>query len=566
MAEEKAEKNEEKKKAGIVRHTLKWFGVGVVCVLLLGAVVFAAPWKVVALLAIILAACTALPKPARKWFWASVGVVILGCILWVFLPESDGDWRPYIFVEELTAWKAKRAIPREENAAVIYNELIDKFDANSFGHFYYGEDSSKVWRDFWLSEDYPEVAGWLEEQQEDIEMLMRASKYKACRFPIDANLCNAEGKPPQNFAELYDACFNVDYLSGLRKGASLLIAAGNNDIAEGRIIEGLTKYRAALQIGQHLRQQGDYMPMLTGAGTERRVYERFKQFLVNKEPREQHINSIGEYLATIEYKWDSDFGSILESEKLSDKSMLCGIAYQTNSEGEIRLNRDPNSTLRKNYPAYPEYSSVLVRVITWKASNNFDRRFTKAEALVCWFLMPSNPKKAGQIVEEGVGKFWKMDGAEPKFRKVYFIPSFNYELFVEKFLYYLLSSCNSVYKSYHEAATEHKGCQLIATLCLYKNIYGRWPETLDEVKEFAEPEMFLDSFNYTPFVYKLTEDDFKLYSVGMNNIDEDDEYKRRGSIHLRGGVGGLDYEEDDILIWPAKSRKAKEENADDEQQ
>ena len=52
----------------------------------------------------------------------------------------------------------------------------------------------------------------------------------------------------------------------------------------------------------------------------------------------------------------------------------------------------------------------------------------------------------------------------------------------------------------------------------------------------------------------------------MNNIDEDGEYDADSGIHLRGGVGSLTYKEDDILIWPPRSRKAKEENADDEQQ
>ena len=309
------------------------------------------------------------------------------------------------------------------------------------------------------------------------------------------------------------------------------------------------------------------MPMLTGAVIGRRVCDQFKQFLVNREPGRKHINCIAEYLATIEYNWDSDFGSILEIEKLSFKSMLCGMAYQTNSEGEIRLNRDPNLTLRKNFPAFSYYPSILPKMISYKASNSFEKRFTKAEALVCWFFMPSNPEKAGQVVEEGVEKFWAMDGAGLEaYWKVIVKPRLNYRHFVEDFLYYFLSSCDSVYKRYNEAATEHKGCQIIAALSLYRNRYGQWPKNLDEVKEFAEPEIFLDSFNNTPFVYKLTETSFKLYSVGMNNIDEDGQYDADFGIHLRGGVGSVTYKKDDIPIWPARRPKTKEENADGEQQ
>ena len=88
------------------------------------ALTFQAPWKIITLLAIILAACTVLPKQIRKWFWLSAGVVVLILIIWIFLPEDNEGWRPYTFDEELAAMEAKYAIPDEENAATIYNELM----------------------------------------------------------------------------------------------------------------------------------------------------------------------------------------------------------------------------------------------------------------------------------------------------------------------------------------------------------------------------------------------------------------------------------------------------------
>ena len=568
MAEEKAEKNEEKKKTpGVAKLVFKWIGVGVVCVLLLGAVVLQAPWKVTTLLVIILAACTVLPKPARKWFWASVGVVILGCIVWVFLPEADGDWRPYTFEKELAAFETKYIIPDEENAALIYYELFDEFEANSFGQFLYDEDHHLIgYNEFWTSEEHPKLMTWIEGQHEIIEGLIRASEFKECRFSMRGNFHEPKLKPSQNFTDV-DAFFSIGYSSEMWTGGKLLVIAGNNDVAENRFNEALKKYLAAMQIGEHLRQQPHYEVILTGARIQRDVYRRLNQFLLSEEHSKEHVNFVASYLKTIEYKWDSDFNRIIESEKLFYKTMSCGMAYETNAEGRIRLNQDPNSTLRKNWPAFPYYPSILRKMISYKVGDYFDKRFTKADAIICWFFMPSKPEKAGQIVEEGVEKFWAMDGPELEaYRKVIVRPRLNYRDFVEIFLYYFLGSCDSVYKRYHEAATEHKGCQLTAALCLYKNKYGHWPEKLDEVKEFSEHEMVLDSFNNTPFVYKLTDDNFKLYSVGMNNIDEDGEYDADSGIHLRGGVGSLTYKEDDILIWPPRSRKAKEENADDEQQ
>ena len=103
MIEEKAKK----KKPGIYKRILKWIGLVLLVLLLIAALIFQAPWKVIALLVIVLAACTILPKPARKWFWLSIAAIVVVLIIWVFLPEDNEGWRPYTFDEELAALEAK---------------------------------------------------------------------------------------------------------------------------------------------------------------------------------------------------------------------------------------------------------------------------------------------------------------------------------------------------------------------------------------------------------------------------------------------------------------------------
>ena len=85
----------------------------------------------------------------------------------------------------------------------------------------------------------------------------------------------------------------------------------------------------------------------------------------------------------------------------------------------------------------------------------------------------------------------------------------------------------------------------------YKNKNGHWPESLDDIKSLAPAEIFVDPVNDDSFVYKLTEENFTLYSKGKNNIDENGEYQDGA---------------DDRLIWPPWTTKAKEENPDAEQQ
>ncbi|MGB8225496.1 MAG: hypothetical protein WCE45_01320, partial [Sedimentisphaerales bacterium] len=116
----------------ITKQIIIWIWRVILSLLLIAGVVFQAPLKVLALVAIFLLACTALPLRWRKWFWAEVGVIVLVLVLWVLAPEKDSDWKPFTFDKELAALEAKNKIPDEENAAVIYNQLLADYNKTDF--------------------------------------------------------------------------------------------------------------------------------------------------------------------------------------------------------------------------------------------------------------------------------------------------------------------------------------------------------------------------------------------------------------------------------------------------
>ncbi|MHC4464049.1 MAG: hypothetical protein ACYS30_21855, partial [Planctomycetota bacterium] len=215
------EQDQEKKKRGLCRRIFKWIGLGLLSLLIIAAIFFHAPWKVITLLLIILAACTALPKPARKWFWLSAAAVVIALIIWVFLPDDNEGWRPYTFDEELAALEAKYAVPDEENAAMIYNKLFEDFDIDSNQPKFFIRLSPSSINEPWLSKDHPETAEWLKGHQNTIETLMQASKIEECRFSITSDHFT--------FGE------SMKRLAPMRQCAFLLVSAANNDIAEGRI-------------------------------------------------------------------------------------------------------------------------------------------------------------------------------------------------------------------------------------------------------------------------------------------------------------------------------------------
>ena len=111
-----------------------------------------------------------------------------------------------------------------------------------------------------------------------------------------------------------------------------------------------------------------------------------------------------------------------------------------------------------------------------------------------------------------------------------------------------------IHDIYLQKLAEQRGTRVIIALRRYKNKHGQWPESLEAIKDLVPVEILVDPINGGSFVYKLTEENFILYSKGKNNIDE-------------GGRRSRESGADDWLIWPLKTSKTtKEEKANDQQQ
>ena len=167
------------KNPSLLRRVLWWLWVVLLSALLVLGLIFAAPWKAISLFAIFLAAATILPRRYRKRFWLGVGVVVLAIIVWVFLPEDNKDWRPYTFDKELAELQAKYAVPDSENAAIIYNQILENWKQKEANE----PNLPDCWTDLalkgpWFSKDQPEIAAYIQYHQDTIEKLVQASKFE----------------------------------------------------------------------------------------------------------------------------------------------------------------------------------------------------------------------------------------------------------------------------------------------------------------------------------------------------------------------------------------------------
>jgi hypothetical protein len=545
---------EEKKKIRIIKQICRWIWLGILTALILGVLMIDAPWKVLALLLIILAGCTILPKGAVKWFWLSVAAVVVVLIIWVFLPGETEGWRPYTFDEELAVLQAKYAIPDSENAAITYNQLSQMSGDIVFPFDFFGEEVESLTRiEPWKSTEYPEVARWIKDQQELISKLLDVSRIEKCRLPI---------KPDFPQLSKYH-----DVLLAMRQWAFLLVSAANNDIAENRIKEGFQKNMALLQMGKHLCQQPSTTDWLVGIAIEAIGINQLKTFVVTEDATEEYLSSIEKALTDIKYDWSSDFLKILTSDKLSTKREFARY-YEINPEGKIRLSRDPLAKMRSHLKQQLENNEIKEQQIkesieSFVYPTYWKRKLIKAQTILLWFYLPSSPEKSAELIDCIYQKYYQMtkldfDWAKQP-RELPTTSQFKFRLNLCRTIELLAGASDKLYYRNHEIYLRHqmaiRANRLIIALRRYKNKHSHWPENLDEVKSLAPAEILIDPINGNGFVYKLTEESFTLYSKGKNNIDEDG---RRDWPRRENGT-------DDWLIWPTRGSRINPKEKSDAQ-
>jgi len=530
-----AEEKQEKKKPRILKQIFRCIVLGLLAILLILAIIFQAPWKVITLLAIILAACTILPKPARKWFWLSAAAIVVVLIIWVFLPDYNKGWRPYTFDEEIADHEAKFIVPDEENAASIYNRLLQDYNPKEWRlRFLLYEEFRMMSSEPWLSQDHPELTQWIKRHEETLVVLPNVCRMKTCRFPS-----NFEISPANKL--------QVNRYFALRSWALILLLSGNNDVAEGRLDEAFSKYIYAIQIKEHLYQQKRISDLLNGFGIEGLVLPCLNRFVVENGLSEGQLQLVLNILNNLENNWNSDFPLCLEYEKLFIKNVFCSLVYQASSEGLVRFSHDPAAAIRPRWRRRKAMTETF-----WQ------KKSMKAYTILAWFFLPSTPQKAAEMIDTIFEQYSAMASPDFAWEKedIRLSPTpplrFNWLSLVN----YLTSKSTRHYDGFHgiylKRLAQRRALRILIAIKQYNVENGCWPKDLDAINPFVPPEALIDPVNNSSFVYKPGDDSFVFYSKGKNNIDEDG---KRDTF-------GEDTGADDWFIWPPRRSKTKDQETD----
>jgi len=531
MSEETQKTSRTRKIIRVLFAVCKWLFVAALSLLLIGGLYFHGPWKVLTLIAIILATLTIVPKPFRKWVWTCFAITIAVLVVWVFLPEDNEGWKPYTLNEERVQLEAKYALADKDNAALIYDRLIEAYDANDFNPEFMDDDLEDLTRTQpWSTKDYPQMAEWLKGHEETIVTLTEAVAKEKCHFEIHAGLT------------LFRSDF--DRLRAMKNYGMLLIRAGNNDLGNGHIYESIKKYVTAFQIARHQCQQPSMMDILVGISLEAMSMVQFGETIINYNLTEGQLDLINSKLAENEYNWSSDFSRILECENLFAKNTILGVLYEVDSDGNTRFTRNLMTTIMYQLAFIPPSERNLL-------PDYWRKKAFKARTISVWLVMPTDPQKAAEIIDDAQKDQYEITeddfdwGKEPE-PFSYWSMRVNFSGMIKMQNIIMAPAHRSVHKYYIRTISMNQATRIIVALKRYEKANGAWPGKLEDIKEQANENLFVDPINGADYVYKLTDENFTLYSTGQNSIDEDGD---------RGTEKPDETKTDDILYWPRKQRK-----------
>jgi hypothetical protein len=488
-----------KKKGNLIIRILKWIVKGILTLLLILSIIFQAPWKIITLLAVFFVACFVLPKRTRKYFWLSVGTALVILLVWIFLPEDDTRWQPYTFDEELAILEAKYAVPDEDNAALIYDSLLEDYDGKSMYPKFLDSDLNRLtYSEQWTSQEYPELAEWIEEQQDTIQTLFQAVKKEKCKFPINVQIHVTDK-------------MEINRLSALRSWALLLVRAANNDMAEGRTEKAIEKYLCAIGLTNHLNQQPEITYLIMSYTPQQQTLIALNRILINGEPTAEQLQLISDTVGgDLQDNWCSNFSRWFETNVLFWKNAF-GLFYEVNPAGQIRFSRNPAPVISDLF-----YSRRISQHLRNKQAN-------KIYVVPAWLFLPSTPQKAAEPVEAIMDKYspmtqpdfnWNLEPNEPE------LPfELNYWYMVKSVII-KENNTEQLYHSFHdiylEQITLRRGIRLLVAIRQYKNENGKWPPDLDSIKTAAPAEAFLDPVSGKPLQYENYGQRFSLYGEKTN--------------------------------------------------
>jgi len=305
------------------------------------------------------------------------------------------------------------------------------------------------------------------------------------------------------------------------------------DRTEGRLQQSIENCLAVVRAGSHCQGKGTIVEQLVGAAISGLGHEEILTIMADRELSNTELKRLYEQLSRI---YPGDY-PLMNTE--GDRLMFMDVVQRSFTDGgpggghlipgtwdrytDLNLFDVDEADKRIFMPLCTAVSMVHARRNTTvtKANEIYDLQ-SKITKMTPYERHVSDIKTADEILYE-LGQ--------------------NYRFFLIAIFMPATSRTSDIA---YRGKMGHEATKTLVAVLRWRQEKNQYPATLDElVKAGFLHELPMDAFSDKPLVYKKTDDDFILYSVGFNFIDDGGQYckDRSGNIRKWGDNG-------DTVFWP----------------
>ncbi len=238
-------------------------------------------------------------KRPRRGLWI-VAAVVLGLAILAVLCLGPG-WRRRSVERRLAAIYAAHVLPPEENAATIYNRLLTTYLRKELRVPTPG-----------LPTDTNSVRSLVFSEEERMKVLLEAATRPRCSFPA---LCDSAGPVA---AIKWTRSTTSERTSMMRLSTWSILAAGLDDVDQGRLDAAREKLHCIVQMEAHLRQQPTYEDFFTARMIDDYLCSALGEFIVEHDATNQHLAVIEGILPSLADAWEEESADMRQVEILLD--------------------------------------------------------------------------------------------------------------------------------------------------------------------------------------------------------------------------------------------------------
>lgn len=479
MGQEKPEK-----KKGKFRIFLKWAARVIFGLFLLVLIYFQAPWKLLAFLGGLYLADIFLKQPYLRYFRFAVLAGVLVLAIWVFLPEEYEGWEPVVFKDKIDRFNYAYMPDDANNALAVYKKIFEEYDSEYFNIDFDEEVDDHVSSKPWTAQEYPEAAIWLSDRYDAMERIREAAEIETFYLPIDSN-------------DIYGFS---DFTRMFRPISYLFVRQFYLELGNGDIDGAMDELVVIFKISKQLANQPSTIYNLISITPGGLALYRVNDLLVDYELDDEQLGRLKGYLEKYRLDTEKMLEASVEQEKLMSKVFWVSWTYEQ-KDGKYRFMRSK------------ECGSSCGATVTIK--NEYIReRGKRLGAFIKWFFLPNDPEVISTMIEDG----WSDIQSGEKLGRF----KLNYNYSMRHLAQNVMDGLKGVKRVADKYDTAFDGSLIVLKLREFKNTHGKWPETLDGLG--------VDGVDLDKYIYKKIDDeDFVLYSIGENGVD-DGGYRSRGCM------------------------------------